>query len=519
MKFITQQNIYYLPLSLGGVFVFILLHSISAVGAELTITPTLRLSETYTDNVRLGGLGLGGGGVGFRGIDANEGDFITQINPGLRLNGSGKRFDLAAQYTMNNLIYANNSNLTRIWHFLSASATTEILRDHFFIDGMASISQRNISLLGPQTTDNIFATGNRGTLEVYSVSPYFRYQFQNFATTELRYTRGIVKSGLTGFFNSQRDSYQFSLNSGESFTKLAWGLNYSNQRVHINRVIGTTETDRTIEFERSIANLRYNVNSRFGLIATGGYERNSFISIRGKTSSPTWTVGFDWAPNRRTDLRFNVGQRFFGDTYGGEFNYRTRLSTWRVQYAEDITTLNQQAGGQFGSFGALDLAGLGFQDLQLLGLSNFFTNRVFLQKRFNASVALNGSKNDLLFNLFHLSRKPYTAEELDADLLGLRNLIFFRDTIQKGGNVNWGHRLSARTNIRMSFSFVRFDFVAANRTNDNLFFLASINKNFSPDLTGMLQYRHIKRLTNIQSGSQDLDLSGNVVTVSLSKNF
>lgn len=516
MKFQAQQKNYHFFLYLlSSALAFFLLHSFPAGAAEITFTPTLRVSETYTDNVRLGGFGFGGGGFGLgRGRDGGS-DFITQINPGLLVNGTGKRFDINAQYTMNNLIYANNSNLTRIRHRLNASATTELLKDHFFIEGRSSISQWNTNLLGPQTTDNILATGNRRTIQFYSVSPYFIYQFGNFASTELRYTRGILKSGVNGFRDSQRDSYQFSLNSGDKFRKLAWGFDYSNQMIHFNRF------NRKIELERSIANLRYNVNSRFGLTASGGYERNSFISIRGKPSSPTWTVGFDWAPNTRTDLRFSVGQRFFGDTYAGELNYRTRLSTWRILYAEDITTLNQQ-GGRFGSFGALDLTGFGFPNpQQVLGLSNFLTNRVFLQKRFNASVAINGSRNDLVFSVFHLSRIPYSAEEVDAELLGSSNLIFFRHTRQRGGNMTWRYRFTPDTNFSLNFSLIRFDFLSANRRNDNSVIAATISKKFGPDLSGSLQYRRIERISNIQSGNQgqSFDLSGNMVTVTLSKTF
>lgn len=75
----------------------------------------------------------------------------------------------------------------------------------------------------------------------------------------------------------------------------------------------------------------------------------------------------------------------------------------RVLYAEDVTTLNQQAG-TFGAFGALNIGTLGgLGQLDLLGLNNFLTNRVFLQKRFNAAIALTGSRNDISLNIFSLS--------------------------------------------------------------------------------------------------------------------
>ena len=499
---------------------FLTLLPISSTVAQIAISPLFTASETYTDNVNLGlasgiGGGVGGGfglGGGFGGVGAKSSDLITQLNPGVKITGTGKRYDLNTQYIMNNLIFARNSNLTRIRHLLNADGNAEIIKDLFFIEGNARIAQQNIGLLGAQTDNNIFVTGNRATLQVYSVSPFLRHQFGDFASTELRYSKSIVKSGVFGFRDSQRDGVQFGLNSGESFTRVGWGLNYSNQRIHLSGI------NREIELERSIANLQYILTRRFILTASGGYERNSFISIRGRTSLPTWTAGFIWNPNQRTNIQFNAGQRFFGDTYYGEINYSRRLMNLRVLYAEDITTFNQQAG-VFGAFGALDnsfFTGMGLQNL--LSLNNFLTNRVFLQRRFNASISLNGSRNDIELSLFGISRIPYSSEELDEDLIGVANLFLFNNTKQMGGNLNWNYKLSSRADLRTTFSFLRFDFAGASGTNDNLIFSTSLNRNFESNLRGSLEYRYINRLSSVQSFS-GFGRSANAVTVSLTKNF
>ncbi|MDN5934803.1 MAG: TIGR03016 family PEP-CTERM system-associated outer membrane protein, partial [Nitrosospira sp.] len=280
------------------------------------IIPRMILRETYSDNVRLAGGGGRDGG----------GDFITQINPGVVVTGVGRRFNLSANYMMNNLIYAEHSNFTRSRHMLNALATAELVENLFFVDARASMAQQNVSLLGPQALDNVNVTGNRADIRTYTVSPYLRHRFKDFASTEARYTHGIVESSANGLRNSQRDGFQFALNSGDSFRTLNWGFNYSNQMIHFDR------SDRTIELERSVANLRYRVTPLFGLTASGGYERNSFISIKGSPSSPTWTVGFTWQPSERTSIIANAGQRFFGDTYFALANHRTRLTVWDASY-------------------------------------------------------------------------------------------------------------------------------------------------------------------------------------------
>ena len=511
MRSAIKQKKLYLFIFYSAPCAFLLIwngYTIAGEFGNLDFRPTLTVSETYTDNVRLGGglIGTGAGGLGLGGSRASGGDFITQINPGLTLIGEGRRYEVNANYVMNNLIFAKNSGLTRIRHMLNATGTTEVLKDLLFIDGNARILQQNVSLSGPQTANNIFATGNRANLQIYSVSPYLRHRFKGFATAEARYTRGYVKSGFNGFRNSRRDTYSFNINSGNTFRKFVWGLNYDNNRIHINR------TGSTITLLRYTGNLRYNITSRFGLTGTGGYERNSFVSIRGRNDSPIWMVGFVWEPNKRTDLQFSAGQRFFGDTYSAIANYRTRMTSWQLLYREDITTLNQQAG-QFGT----GLGGLNPDNL-LLGLNNFLTNRVFLQRRLHASVTINGARNDLSLNGFELRRQPYTAEDIDDELLGPEQGILFNDTRQMGGNISWRHRMSPRTNINMNFSFVRFDFLSTNSTNNNLIFSANITRDFYPDLIGMLQYQRIDRLSSRREG-QSLDLSANAVTASLTKNF
>ncbi|MBC6963327.1 MAG: TIGR03016 family PEP-CTERM system-associated outer membrane protein, partial [Nitrosomonas sp.] len=70
-----------------------------ADAAEWSIQPRLTISETYTDNVGLGGGGFGG----FGGSGRGGGEFITQINPGVNITGEGRRFKSSLNYTLNNL--------------------------------------------------------------------------------------------------------------------------------------------------------------------------------------------------------------------------------------------------------------------------------------------------------------------------------------------------------------------------------------------------------------------------------
>lgn len=482
-----------------------LLLSTYSHAAEWTVAPQLRLSETYTDNLRLRPDGTS--------------DFVTQINPGILLTGVGRRFNFHTNYTMNNIIYAEMSSFTRMRHQLHARASTELIENLFFVDGMASITQQNTSLFGPQAIDNVSLAGNRANVRTFSVSPYIRHRFQDFASAELRYTRSVVTSDANALRNSQGDSFLATLKSGTAFNTLHWGVNYSNQMIHFDRI------GRTIELERSIADLRYMVTPQFGLTATGGYERNSFISIRGNPSSPTWTAGFAWTPNERTNVVANAGQRFFGDTYYALARHRTRLTIWDVSYNENITTFNQQAmlGSGIGIGDSLSqlisaqnpgldpglvqqnsdaLIGPGFSG-SFLDPSNFLTNRLFLQKRLQASVALNGIRNTVVLRGFNMTREAYSPEAVDAELIGAQNASLLNNTRQTGGNVTWNYRISALTRANLNFAYTKFKFLTTSREDDLKIMRLSLTRRLpeiSPNLNGTISYRRNERDSN-QSGA------------------
>ncbi len=480
-----------------------LLSSSYLEAAEWRVVRQMNLVETYSDNVRLG---QGGSGTG---------DFITQINPGITVNGVGNRFNANVNYMTNSLIYAQNSNFTRIRHQLNAMGTAELYKDLFFVDGRASISQQNVSLLGPQAIDNVNITGNRANVSVYSISPYLRHRFQDFATAEARYARNWVNSSANSLFSSQADSYLLNLNSGSAFNTLGWGVNYSNQTVHF-------ATGRSIELERTTGSLRYRITPQFGLTATGGYERNSFISIRGSPSAPLWTVGFVWEPTERTNIAVSGGQRFFGNTYSALASHRTRLTAWDFSYTQDITTFNQQAGlgmglGTFGgglnSLLAAQNPNLSPDAVQqastaLLGLglngsffspTNFLTNRLFLQKRLQASVAMNGARNTVMLRVFDMTRQAWSPDPVDAGLLGTGDLALLNHTRQRGANALWSYRLTQLASANANFGYTRFSFIGSGRVDDYWLITLGLSRRFphiQPNLNGMLQVRHQERSSN-----------------------
>src|SRR5688500_10473182 len=112
------------------------------------ITPTLSVTETFTDNVELAP------------GDRKQSDFITQVSPGLRVTGTGARLRLNLNYTMQQVLYAGDSDRNSRQNFLDAVANLEAIQNWLFVDATARITQQAVSAFGPQPTSDGTATSN-----------------------------------------------------------------------------------------------------------------------------------------------------------------------------------------------------------------------------------------------------------------------------------------------------------------------------------------------------------------------
>ena len=496
----------------------ILIFPAYSAAADWKITPTLNLLETYTDNVTLATRG-------------NEiSDFITQINPGISLTGTGARLKVNANYTMQNIFYANQSNQNTTMHQLNAGEKATLIKDLFFLDSTANISQQNISLLGPLTTNNENVTNNRTTVKTYSISPYILHNFSNFATTQARYTHNAVYTGVGGLSGSQSDSILLNLTSGSAFHTLGWGLNYNKQKIS---GLGTS-----IENEQYMGNLRYRVSSKFSLTGTSGYQKYSYTSITGVSAGSSWTTGFIWTPSERTNITANTGKAFFGTTYTLMASHHTRRSTWSLNYNQNITTTRDQfmipATINTASFlnqlwtSNIPDSVMRQQTVDAFirdnGLSasifdpiNILTNQFFLQKRLQATVALSGTKNTLVFSMFHMLREAQTLRDTSSALFGASNFTLNNNTKQIGGNALWSHQISPRTSANVSAVYIKSNILTTGQEDETKTFTAGLTKLIRPKLNGAVNFRHIERTSNFNENGTEY--RENAITATLSMRF
>ncbi len=494
-----------------------LLLSSWAHAAEWKFTPTVEVAEIYTDNLRLTP----------RGMENSE--FITQISPGLTIEGTGRQLKVKARYEMQNLAYTKQGG-TNTNHQFAGDAHAELAKNLFFLDGKAQVSQQTISPFAAQSDSTVNLSNNRTEVRSYSLSPYLQHRFGSTASTELRYTHDAVTTDTGGLLDNESDGIFFSVNSGPSFRTLGWGLHYSQRNTDYDHA-------NSLKTEETAANLYYLLTPRFKLTATAGYEKYNYASLGGeKPEGRFWTGGFSWAPTERTSIAANAGHRFYGKTFSLLANHRTRRTAWSLGYNDDITTSQAQYLIPATTDTSLFLNELWQSSIpdpetrqQIVdsfildaGLPNTLnhsintlTNRVFLQKRWLASVAVNGAKNTLLFSVFNTRREAQTSGGVDTALLGAGNLALEDNTHQRGVNALWNWRMSARTSANFSAGYTQAESLATDLRTDTRTYRMALTRNFHRKLKGTLEYRRLQQNFNQPAR----DLRENAVTASLLMTF
>lgn len=494
----------------------LLLTASGAGAADWTFTPTLSVGETYTDNAGLNARG------------AERSDFITQLRPGLRVSGEGRRLKLKAEYELQGLAYARLGDVDSS-HLFNASADAELIDQLFFFNGRASVRDQAISPFNAVQGNIANPSANRTSVRTYSLSPYLQHSFGSSAKAELRYSHDAVSSDASGLLDSRSNGIRISIESGPAFQTLGWNWQY-------NRTHTDYYNANSMRMESTSATLRYRLTPRFVLTSTAGYEKNNYLSLGGAPQGSFWNIGAAWAPTSRTSIEATAGKRYYGDSYSLIAKHRTRRTAWSLGYSDQISTTQSRfllpATTNTAAF--LDQlwqssipdpivrqqvidAFIRDADLPaaLDSSINTLTNRVFLEKRWHASVALNGARNTLLLSLYDTARTAQTSSAIDSVLLGAAQLGQADDTRQTGVNALWSWRPTSRTNASVSAGRARSHSFTTGLSSDIRTFRTAVTRQFQPRVKGAIEYRHLRQ--NFEQTVRDV--RENAVTATVSMTF
>lgn len=433
------------------------------------VKPSVKVASTYSDNI---------------GLEPNgQSDLVLEVSPGISVNRVGRRLNVSLDYSLQNLVYLDDSDLDESNHRLSTNLNTELFTDTLFLDFNSSISQQLTSRRASGSSDAISGSGNFSDVYTYSISPYWQQRLGDIADFELRYTYDMVKSDSSTGSGDDSDSngVSFDIENGPATGRINWNISYDNQQVSYDDG-GKSDTSSTN------ARLGYQLTQSVNAFISGTDEDNEFSGSRGDQTpeDSTYGVGFTWspsddfslttlynkrtdprpdedetfvsgdlfwAPTARTDITLGYGSRFFGDTANASINHRTRWTRWNLSYDEGVSDFRSLALQQ--NFIACPAGATNIAQCRILapgealqpgefrlganqGLSLINVNIVddtFINETARASVSIVGAHNTVTLSLTDTKRTFVSDNNTEEDT---------------SVDLSWTHQLSSRTDSRVT---------------------------------------------------------------------
>lgn len=434
--------------------------------ADWSIRPGVEVRETYTDNVAL------------QPEPRADGQFVTEINPTLRVDHKGPRLTLNANARLNYFIFGDKqvSGTNKFYKQFSGSGRFEAIEDTLFVEATGFYGPRAVSPFGQQLTDNLYANANRAQISSWSIAPYVTRRFGNSANLLVRYMRDSIDTGSSGFGTSDGDSYLFNLASGPAFNTLAWNLRLTRQDILEKRArIGAgnvqTANEQDTSSETALASLRYRLTPGFSLTSSLGYDNYDYAELGGVTKGRSWSGGFAWAPSLRTSLEVSAGKRYIGSSKSLLAQHRSRRTTWKISYSDSVNNMrsNSLLPATFDTAATLDrlfLASIPDDEARRLQIErvmlqanlpasltesiSFLSNRYFLQKQLTGSMGFKLARTTGLVNVWRTRNDALTTSATDSGILGSTLAARNDNTRQEGASMTLTYAVSPRSNLRLT---------------------------------------------------------------------
>lgn len=407
--------------------------SVSGAGARagVSIVPRVSITETLTDNVRLTNT-------------AAQAEQITEISPGIRISGESGRLKGYFDYSLNEVVYAQNSSPSQLQHALTTAGSLEAVENWAFLDFSGSISQQAISAFGTQSIDNTSINTNRTEVSTYRLSPYVRGRLGGQTNYEARLSREVTSSDVAAVSGVATVDGMVKISGDSSFRNLGWSADASRQSVDYS-------AGRPTEVDRANLGLSYSITAQLNVFANAGREANNYTSFD-KQSYGTSGFGVNWSTSERTRLTASLDHRSFGDAHSLSFEHRTARTAWKFSDTKDVSATPGQLGviglGTNYDFvtsllGSTQAANLFFlQNPGVLPNQTAFirvlASAVSLEHRQDLSFALLGVRDTVTFVATRSE-----SSRLDTVATGILDDFTTSSLVhQHGFSVNYAHRLT-----------------------------------------------------------------------------
>ena len=460
----------------------------AAAPTGLSIYKQVGVSETYTTNA---GYNIGAGS------DSGD-DFITEIQPAIRVIDNTQRVKIDLTYDPIGMIYARNSSYSQFEEQGNGDILVTLLPDWLYLDMRGIISQQSIfGGLGPAGTVTL-SPDERETISSVSISPYVSHTFGGNGTVQAgvgySYSAVDASHGLNNVVDSVNNIYGLGdygssyLNTERGFASYTTGDNLGRFR---NR-IGTD--DSYYQGSGALQNAHRDlvvddVSYAFTRMITGlgevGYEWMNYPDAGYEYHGVIGAGGVELRPSKNSDL---VVEYRYLDGFGSLFVQGTWQVTPRIRvfggYSEGISTFQQDLQTSLLDETSDLTTGIGATALStspLLESSNFFGADEYLSRvrRLDATATYLGDRDTATLSFEHEHTSPV------GHPLG---------TLLPLSTTGWFIAGSERHEISPTLSASAYAEYGQNKTGltdlgsgDTVSFSVSLDKVFTQTLTGYIR--------------------------------
>ncbi len=454
------------------------------------VSPSVALTTSYTDNVALDPPGR------------ERGDFIQQINPGFAATLETPRANVAADYRMQNIFYANNTASNSTFHQLQLDGNAELVTEKAFVDGGMSLGQ-NLTDPSQPASSNLTVSESIQNVFSYYVSPYYRDVVTDNATGELRYTFGEVTFTDTNE-SSTLHSVSGILATDDRNRRTSWQTTFDSSYVDYDS--GEEVRANQVEFEA-----RHALSSTLRVFGVIGYEQTEINDPAAtEPEGAIYRVGVAWAASPRTNMELAVGENAFGSGGAARISHQTSRTYMQAEYSEEVTTITEQLLIDR-VFDRVDPLGNPVERGELTAGGVVVPGVVtdpFIEKAANLTFAVDTASTLTTLNAFHVER--------DFLVQNLRERFY-------GGSLSWGWSIGAKTSAEV-YATYRWEDLTTGVPGDETYEWGIVGvRDIRPTLRGTVSFRRFRNDTDVEErlarGLPERESRENVVSFTLEKIF
>jgi uncharacterized protein (PEP-CTERM system associated) len=470
----------------------------NAVTTKWTVQPELTATETYSDNAL------------FTSSSA-RGDFTTQVTPGVRIEGSGARFNANLSYAPSALFYRRNPKEDRVANVLHAFGSLEVLEKLLFVDVNGNINQNFISPFRAQPAEITSVTPNRTETRTYGISPHLTGQAGSAFSYELRNLNMWTSATNEALPDTLLRQWTGTIASPKGI--VGWALQYDDSQISYDKLNSRLEQNSTLYRGRVF----FEPEPEVRLSVSAGGENNNYSRQQDRRHYNLYGAGLSWRPSGRTSAEFEWERRFFGVSRLARLTHRTRLTAWSFAYSRNASSYQQELlraspGNTVALLDAIFAARIpdpierraAVQQFVrstripafLANPLSFYTQQIFLEERMEASAAILGKRNFATLTVF---RSAATSLSDNVNLLPSDAFLLGKRITQYGLGLNVNHHVTAFTSVGANAqrTYTRREDPSTD-TSRNDYLALNLSKSLSPKTTafGGFSISHFRSTTS-----------------------